>query len=65
MSLLTPTPSTTPTQKQALLDELLLEIDLGVQGIAVDPLDLARFGVGSEITEQRWHPLRPHRILRP
>jgi Radical SAM superfamily len=45
--------SSTPQEKEALLQELLLEIDLGVQGISVDPAELGSFGVGSEITEQR------------
>jgi len=47
------THETTAPQKQALLDELLLEIDLGVQGISVDPQELGKFQVGTEITEQR------------
>lgn len=52
-SRLTPGFATTASQRAALLRELRLEIDLGIQGIAVDPEELRRFRVGSEITEQR------------
>ena len=45
--------ASTPAEREALYQELLLEIDLGVQGISVDPAELAKFGVGSQITEQR------------
>lgn len=44
---------TTETQKQALFDELFLQIELYVHGIALDPDELNSLGVGSELSEQR------------
>ena len=39
--------------RAALLRELKLEIDLGIHGISVEPEELDRLRVGSEVTEQR------------
>lgn len=50
----TTTSVTSPSaaSRAALLDELRLEIALGVRGIALDPSELTHFRIGSEVTEQ-------------
>lgn len=42
----------TDADRKALLDELWLKIDLGVQGIAFDAKELRRFAIGTEFAEQ-------------
>lgn len=46
-------PSLIDAQRQALLDEVRLGIELYVDGIALDPDELQQLKVGSEVTEQR------------
>jgi hypothetical protein len=48
-----PRETSSQSQRDALLQELFLEIDLNVQGIAVEAQEIRKFRIGSEITEQR------------
>lgn len=52
-TVISPANGTTDAQKQALFDELYLNIELYVHGVALDPEELKLLGVGTELNEQR------------